>query len=152
MDTTNDPDRATAHGDLPATDPVALLHGALASSAADHSATQARKEQAQADSSPSRVIAEGAALRALARERRLITALLAAGYTANNIDDAKDADRWRPLLEAVVAAERIGIETWWVSAVVGSPRTQSPLEALEAEISAARTAPPASGSEHPDSR
>jgi hypothetical protein len=109
VDTTYDPDRGTAHDDLPETDPLSVLRGVLANGAADVSALQTRANEAATDTSPTRVAAEGAALQALARERRYTTALLAAGYTLQVIDAAKESDLWRSLIAKLATAERAGL-------------------------------------------
>ncbi|MFC8501264.1 MobF family relaxase [Pedococcus sp. NPDC057267] len=110
VDTTYDPDRGTAHDDLPETDPLTVLRGVLANGAADVSALQTRADEAATDASPTRAAAEGSALHALARERRYTTALLAAGYTSQEIGAAKDADQWRRLVARLSTAERAGLD------------------------------------------
>ncbi|QGN58837.1 MobF family relaxase [Nostocoides sp. HKS02] len=110
VDTTSDPDHATLHEDLPETDPVAVLREVLASSGADITAVQTRRHEAEADIRPRQVAAEGAALQALARERRYTTALLATGHREHAIEAAKEADQWRPLLAKLAMTERAGLD------------------------------------------
>ena len=120
VDTTYDPDRGTAHDELPETDPLRVLRGVLANSGSDISAIQARVVESAADACPTRAVAEGAALHALARERRYTTALLAAGYTAQAIAAAKAADKWRPLIGNLTSAEKAGLD------VVSAARLENP--------------------------
>jgi conjugative relaxase-like TrwC/TraI family protein len=110
VDTTYDPDRGTSHDDLPETDPVTVLRGVLAGSGSDISAIQTRAEESARDASPTRIAAEGAALDALARERRYITVLLAAGYTRQEIEIAKAKDEWQPLVARLTSADRLGLD------------------------------------------
>jgi len=130
VDTTYDPDRATAHDDLPETDPVAVLRGVLANTGADTSATQTRANEAAAENSPTRVGAEDSAVRALARERRYITALVAAGYTHEDIEAAKARDIWRPLVAKFAAAEKAGLEPTTAAVMDGSGREDRSLKDL----------------------
>jgi len=110
VDTTHDPDRGTAHNDLPEANPLSVLRGVLANNAADVSALQTRADEASSDTNPSRVAVEGAALQALARERRYTTAMLATGYINEEIEAAKKADQWRPLVARLNTAERAGLD------------------------------------------
>lgn len=110
VDTTHHPDRGTSHDNLPETDPLTTLRGVLTNGAADVSALQTRTDDAAGDTSPTQVAAEGAALEALARERRYTTALLAAGYTSEDIQGAKDADQWRHLMVQFTGVERCGLD------------------------------------------
>lgn len=125
VDTTHDPDRGTAHDDLPETDPLIVLHAVIANTAADISATQTRADEATKDMSPSRISAEGAALQAIARERRYITVLMAAGYTPQDIESAKDADQWRPLVAHLATAEQSGLDSASAARMDKGTRTKS---------------------------
>jgi hypothetical protein len=134
VDTTYDPDRATAHDNLPAADPREVLRGVLAHTPADASATQTRADEYATDSGPARVAAEGTALQALSRERRYTTALLAAGYASHDIEAAKKADHWRPLIERMTAAEHAGLDPSSAAALDwsrGSPAVADLTQRLE---------------------
>ena len=109
VDTTYDADRTTAHDDLPEADPLSVLRGVLANSGSDISAAQTRVEESAAEASPNRAAAQGAALHALARERRYTTVLLAAGYSNQAIEAAKASAQWRPLIAKMATAEKAGL-------------------------------------------
>lgn len=131
VDTTYDPDLATAHDDLPETDPLTVLHGVLATSGSDPSAIQTRASEAATAASPTRVAAEGAALQSLARERRYLTALLATGYTHEDIEAAKNANKWRPLLAKITAAENAGLDPVSAAALTSAGATTRSLSHLD---------------------
>lgn len=134
VDTTYDPDRGTAHNGLPEADPLSVLRGVLANHAADVSALQTRADEAAKDTSPTRVAAEGAALQALARERRYTTVLLANGYTRRDIDAAKDADRWRSLVARLSASESAGLGIEEAARLDYFSASSIPLAALEESL------------------
>ncbi len=92
VDTTYDPDPGTAHDNLPETDPVAVLRGALANTSADTSALQTLANEASADASPARLDAQGAALLAMARERRAAL-LVDASFTQHDLRAASTPTR-----------------------------------------------------------
>ncbi len=132
VDTTYDPDLATAHDQPTERDPAEVLRSVMATSGADLSAHQTRDLETAAASSPSRVAAEGSALHALARERRLITALRAAGVSDAAIDAAKSKDLWRPLMKQALIAERLGID---VPDVVNRARSKPTVDLLSSILS-----------------
>ncbi len=110
VDTSYDPDTDTAH-DLGDPVPVEeVLKRVLATSGAEVSATQTRNHETAAASDPARLEAEGAAIQHHRRQQRYTELLLAAGVPPGDIQTAKTADRWRPLLERMRHAERSGLD------------------------------------------
>ena len=109
VDTRYDPDSDTSHEQPLEVQPVDVLTQVLARSGADKSATETRHHELTNAGSPARSEAEGAAIHASAREQRYTDLLLAAGVTPGEIEAAKSADLWRPLLARMHHAERLGI-------------------------------------------
>ena len=110
VDTSYDPDSATAH-DLTDPDPVEqVLKKVLATSGAEQSATQTRDHEAAAASSPTRLDAEGTAIQHHRRQHRYTELLLEAGVRPEHIEAAINADRWRPLLDRLRRAEQLGLD------------------------------------------
>jgi conjugative relaxase-like TrwC/TraI family protein len=125
VDTIYDPDPATAHDYLPQADPATILRRVIGVGSADVSGIKTRADETDADKCPSRFAREGAALHALARERRYITTLLAAGFTTNDIEQAKGADQWRALVTKLTYVERAGIDPLSHLTTRNENRTQS---------------------------
>lgn len=59
---------------------------------------------------PARLDAEGAAIQRHRRHKRYTDLLFAAGVTPEQIEAAKTADRWRPLLDRMRRAEQLGLD------------------------------------------
>ena len=78
--------------------PEEVLRKVLATSGADLSATQTRAAELAAALSPVRLEAEGAAIQNHRRQQRYAQFLVQAGVAPNEIDAAKAAGRWPPLL------------------------------------------------------
>ncbi|MGO4362932.1 MobF family relaxase [Terrabacter sp. RAF57] len=128
VDTHYEPDSATSHEQPLEVQPVDVLTQVLARSGADKSATETRHQELAAASSSARLEAEGAAIHARAREQRYTEMLLAAGVTSGEIEAAKGADWWRPLLARMHHAERLGV------APVACPRSPSAVRGPEDRV------------------
>ena len=87
-----------------------VLKKVLATSGAEVSATQAREHEAAAMGGPARLDAEGASIQHHRRQRRYSNLLVAAGVPLEDIEGAKAADRWRPLLDRMRHAEQLGLD------------------------------------------
>jgi hypothetical protein len=134
VDTSFDPDLDTAHdlGGSPV--PVEeVLKKVLATVGAELSATQTRMREAVA-ASPARLDAEGAAIQHHRRHERYTDLLLGAGVSSEDIEAAIAADRWRPLLECLHRAERLGLEI--EAALSAMPQMELPhsLSRFEAQV------------------
>ncbi|MFC7597598.1 MobF family relaxase [Terrabacter sp. GCM10028922] len=138
VDTQYDPDLATAHAEPVEVHAVDVLTQVLAHSGADTSATETRHDEASAATRLARLDAEGAAIHTHHREMQIVENLIRCGITPEEIESAKRADQWRPLLARIHHAERLGID---IGSVVGSlaysaetPLTHTRLLALESQL------------------
>jgi hypothetical protein len=138
VDTMYDPDLATAHDEPFEVQAVDVLKQVLAHSGADTSATETRHQEAQAAESPARLDAEGAAIHTYHRETQITEDLIRGGITPQEIESAKRADRWRPLLARIHHAERLGIDIGgmieWLPQPADPLDQQSRLLLLESEL------------------
>ncbi|MFC7594829.1 hypothetical protein ACFQU3_05900 [Terrabacter sp. GCM10028922] len=143
VDTMYDPDLATAHDEPVGVEPVEVLKQVLAHSGADTSASETRRDGERAAESPARLDAEGAAIFVHNRETPLAQDLIRSGITPEEIEAAKRADRWRPLLAGIHHAERLGINIGGVIGLLGepveSPETHNRLLLLESKLARHRT-------------
>ncbi|MBC9823939.1 relaxase domain-containing protein [Terrabacter sp. MAHUQ-38] len=138
VDTMYDPDLATAHDEPSEVQAVDVLKQVLAHAGADRSATEIRHHEARAAENPARLDAEGAAIHTHHRERQITEDLIRFGITPEEIEAAKRADQWRPLLARIHHAERLGITIGGVVASLGEPaetlQTHNRLLAMESQL------------------
>ncbi|GAA2161088.1 conjugative relaxase-like TrwC/TraI family protein [Humibacillus xanthopallidus] len=138
IDTRYDPDSETAHEQPLEVPPLDVLTRVLACSGADKSATETRHDEFTNADNPARFVAEGAAAYVVARERRYTNLLLVAGVTPGEIESAKNADLWRPLLARMHHTERLGIHLDTaitpVGAAVGQADGRDRLRLIEARL------------------
>ncbi|MBC9822865.1 relaxase domain-containing protein [Terrabacter sp. MAHUQ-38] len=138
VDTRYDPDLATAHDEPSEVSAIDVLRQVLARTGADTSATETRHDEAKAAASPARLDAEGAAIYTHNRETQLAEQLIRCGIRPEEIEAAKRADRWRPLLARIHHAERLGINIGGVVASLGEPGERGPtherLLSLESQL------------------
>jgi hypothetical protein len=131
VDTMYDPDLATAHDEPAEVQPVDVLKHVLAHTGADTSATETRHQEAQTAESPARLEAEGAAIHTHQREKQLAQDLIRFGITPEEIEAAKRADQWRPLLARIHHAERLGIDLDYLAKFAGEdPKSPDRLDRL----------------------
>jgi hypothetical protein len=136
VDTGYDPDTDTAH-DLGGPVPVEeVLKRVLATSGSEASATEARDHETAAASGPARLEAEGAAIQHHRRQQRYTELLVEAGIPPEHIEAAKNADRWRPLLDRMRRAELLGLDLGSATQAVPQMARLHSLARFEAEIRA----------------
>ena len=136
VDTSYDPDADTAHEVVEPVPPEEVLRKVLATSGADLSATQTSSAEAAGAMSPARLAAEGAAIQNHRRQQRYTQLLLDAGVPSDEIEAAKTADRWRPLLDGMRHAELLGLDLETALPAQAQRHTYPSVEGVEARIRA----------------
>jgi len=110
VDTTYDPDVATAHEPAPESDATEVLRQVLATTGADSSATETLDEEWSRAENPARVTAERKLIARRARDHRYGEMLISAGLPAGNLQAMRNTTTWGSITASLHAAESMGLD------------------------------------------